>query len=254
MIMFENIVKTFSNNIILNNVSGHLIDGKVNMVIGLSGSGKSVLLKSLIGIYDIDRGKITFDGVNMTANFFDEQAIKIKKNIGVLFQNGALFSSKNIEENVRFPLDMMTNLSEKEKKEKVEYCLDCVGLKNVNKKYPDEISGGMKKRVALARAIVNIKKYLFCDEPNSGLDPQTSLMIDELIQDITKKHNLTTLVITHNIDSILSIGEHIIFLSKSEKKWEGSQKEILHTNNPDLNAFLESSKTINIIKGSNIIV
>lgn len=251
MIVFNDVVKKFNNNVVLDHVSGEFIDGKVNMVIGLSGSGKSVLLKSLIGIFDIDGGEINFDGVKMTADFYDEQAIKVKKNIGVLFQNGALFSSKNIEENVKFPLDMMTNLSEKEKKERVEYCLNCVGLKNVNKKYPDEISGGMKKRVALARAIVNIKKYLFCDEPNSGLDPQTSLMIDELIQDITKKHNLTTLVVTHNIDSILSIGEHIIFLSKSKKRWEGSQKEILNSDNEYLNLFLKASKTMNIIRDNN---
>lgn len=254
MIVFKNIVKKFADNLVLNNVSGHFVDGKVNMVIGLSGSGKSVLLKSLIGLIDIDNGEIEFDGVNMTSNFFDKSAMQLKRSIGVLFQNGALFTSKTIEENVRFPLDMMTNLSSKEKKERVEYCLDCVGLKNVNHKFPNEISGGMKKRVALARAIVNIKKYLFCDEPNSGLDPQTSLMIDELIQNITEKNNLTTLVITHNIDSILSIGEHIIFLSKSEKKWEGSRKEVLYSNNKDLNDFLKSSKTVNIIKNSNIVV
>lgn len=254
MIVFNNIVKKFNNNTVLDDVSGEFIDGKVNMVIGLSGSGKSVLLKSLVGIFDVDGGEITFDGIKMTADFYNEDSISLKKNIGILFQNGALFASKNVEENIRFPLDMLTNLSEKEKKDRVEYCLECVGLKNVNKKYPDEISGGMKKRVALARAIVNIKKYLFCDEPNSGLDPQTSLMIDELIQDITKKHNLTTLVVTHNIDSILSIGEHIIFLSKSKKKWEGAPKELLNTDNEDLNMFLQSSKTMNIIRDNNFIV
>ena len=254
MITFNNIVKKFNNNIVLNDVSGKFVDGKVNMIIGMSGSGKSVLLKCLVGIFDIDQGEIKFDETKMSANFYNKEAISIKRNIGILFQNGALFASKNIEENVRFPLDMMTNLSKKEKKEKVEYCLESVGLKNVNKKYPDEISGGMKKRVALARAIVNIKKYLFCDEPNSGLDPQTSLMIDELIQDITKKNNLTTIVVTHNIDSILSIGEHIIFLSKSKKKWEGSPKDIIHASDEDLNIFLKSSKTMNIICDNNFIL
>lgn len=254
MIVFNNVVKKFNNHTVLDDVSGKFVDGKVNMIIGLSGSGKSVLLKSLVGIFDINSGDISFDGVKMNADFYDEESIKLKKNIGILFQNGALFTSKNVAENVKFPLDMLTNLSEKEKKERVEYCLECVGLKNVNKKYPDEISGGMKKRVALARAIVNIKKYLFCDEPNSGLDPQTSLMIDELIQDITKKHNLTTLVVTHNIDSILNIGEHIIFLSKSKKKWEGTPKEILNTDDEDLNAFLMSSKTMNIIRDNNFVV
>lgn len=254
MITFNNVVKKFNNNIILDDVSGKFVDGKVNMIIGISGSGKSVLLKCLVGIFDIDDGEIKFDDVKMSANFYDQEAISIKKNIGILFQNGALFASKNIEENVRFPLDMMTNLSNKEKKEKVEYCLDSVGLKNVNKKYPDEISGGMKKRVALARAIVNIKKYLFCDEPNSGLDPQTSLMIDELIQDITKKNNLTTIVVTHNIDSIITIGEHIIFLSKSKKKWEGSPKDFINANDEDLNNFLKSSRTMNIIRDNNFVL
>ena len=243
MITFNNVVKNFNGVDVLKEINGEFQPGKINMIIGTSGAGKSVFLKCLIGIFGVNEGSIKYDDVLMTDDLYEPKVREIKKSIGVLFQNGALFSSKTIEENVRFPLDLLTNMSTREKNDRVHECLSQVNLHNVGKKYPNEISGGMQKRVALARAIVNIPKYLFCDEPNSGLDPKISLMIDELLQTITTQYGITTIVISHNIDSIMKIGDNIMYLSNGKKEWEGSNNDILNTTNKNLLSFLKSSKT-----------
>ena len=192
MIEFKNITKSFDNKKIINNISGKFHKGKINLIIGNSGTGKSVLLKCIVGLIKPERGKILYD----KRNFTDEKNLKIKirREIGMLFQSGALFDSKNVEENIRFPLDILTNMNKDEKEERVNFFLKKVGLENSNKKFPSELSGGMKKRVGIARAIINNSKYLFCDEPNSGLDPRNSLIIDNLIKEITSEYNITTVI------------------------------------------------------------
>ena len=216
MIEFRNITKSFDNKNIINNISGKFHKGKINLIIGNSGTGKSVLLKCIVGLIKPEKGKILFD----KRNFTDEKNLKIKirREIGMLFQSGALFDSKNVEENIRFPLDILTNMNKNEKKERVNFFLKKVGLENSNKKFPSELSGGMKKRVGIARAIINNSKYLFCDEPNSGLDPKNSLIIDNLIKEITSEYNITTVIITHDINSIIEIGDYINFMHKGKKE------------------------------------
>lgn len=248
MIRFNNISKSFNNKKILDDISGEFYSGKINMIIGASGTGKSVLLKSIVGIHNIDKGNIYFDDIRCDhLNRNDSTVLQVKKNIGMLFQNSALILSKTIEENVRLPLDLLTNLSLSEKQEKVAYVLDQVNLIDAKKKYPNEISGGMQKRAGIARAIVNNPKYLFCDEPNSGLDPQTSFVIDQLIQKITGLYNTTTVVVSHNLDSVITISDNIIFLYKSKKIWEGNKESIMNTDNEYLLNFLKSSKSMSIL-------
>lgn len=247
MIEFNHISKSFNGKLVLDDVSSHFKRGKISLVIGTSGTGKSVLLKCIVGLIRPNYGTVTFDDRDMLTGS-KSTIIGIKRDIGMLFQGGALFDSQTIEENVMFPLNMLTEMPKSEKLDRVNFCLKRVGLKNVNKKLPNELSGGMQKRVGIARAIVNNSKYLFCDEPNSGLDPQTSLLIDELVQELTYEYNITTVVVTHNLDTIFSMGDYILFLDHGKKAWEGTSKELFHTKIKPLRDFLFASKMMQLIK------
>ena len=240
MIRAEHIVKSFDDRTVLNDISVEFETGKTNLIIGKSGSGKTVLLKSLVGLHEIDSGDVWYDDVNFTRlGFRDRKAIR--KDIGMIFQGGALLDSSTVEENVKLPLDLFTAQSEAEKLERVNFCLQRVRLENAGHLYPAELSGGMIKRVAIARAIVLNPKYLFCDEPNSGLDPQTSIVIDNLIHEITCEYNITTIINTHDMNSVMEIGEKIIYIHEGHKWWEGTKDDILHADNPELNAFVFAS-------------
>lgn len=241
MIEVNHIVKKFNEKVVLNDISAVFENGKANLIIGQSGSGKTVLLKSIIGLHEVDSGNILYDGRNFTTMSHKERK-KLRQEIGMVFQGGALFDSLTVEENVRFPLDMFTFQSSKEKEKRVDFCLERVNLKEANKLYPSEISGGMQKRVAIARAIALNPKYLFCDEPNSGLDPETAIRIDKLIQDITKEFQITTIINTHDMNSVIEIGEMILFISAGKKCWEGTRHEILNTKNAELNKFIFANK------------
>jgi phospholipid/cholesterol/gamma-HCH transport system ATP-binding protein len=243
MISFENIQKSFEGKEILRGISGEFKTGKTNLIIGSSGTGKSVLLKIIVGLIEPDQGTVYFDGRDFT-HADKKLRTEVRRDVGMLFQGGALFDSKNVEQNVMFPLDLQKGLSKSEKLDRVNWCLKRVGLENANKKMPSEISGGMKKRVGIARAIVDEISYLFCDEPNSGLDPQTSIVIDELIDEITKELGITTVVVTHDMNSVMGVGDHIIYLAKGEKLWEGSKDEILDTKVPELYDFVFASKLL----------
>ena len=237
MIRVEKLNKAFNGKPVLEDISVTFEAGKTNLIIGRSGSGKTVLLKSIVGLHEIDSGEIWYDEKLFSKLEFHEKK-EIRKEIGMLFQGSALFDSRTVEENVRFPLDMFTDQSLEEKTERVNFCLDRVNIKNANNLFPSEISGGMKKRVAIARAIALNPKYLFCDEPNSGLDPLTAILIDELIKEITDEYSMTTIVNTHDMNSVMQIGEKIIFLSDGVKCWEGSNKEILDSDCTTLNDFV----------------
>ena len=217
------------------------------MIIGESGSGKTTLLKCMVGLNEINTGQILYDGRSFTELDFKEKK-EIRKEIGMLFQGGALFDSKTVEENVVFPLSMFTDLSESEKRDRANFCLQRVNLSNANNLFPSEISGGMKKRVAIARAIAVQPKYLFCDEPNSGLDPKTSIVIDNLIKEITEEYNITTVVITHDMNSVIEIGDNIMFIYKGNKHWEGSKHEILKTDNPEVCDFVYATQFMKDLK------
>ncbi len=237
MIRVENLNKAFNGKPVLSDISVTFEAGMTNLIIGRSGSGKTVLLKSVVGLHEIDNGEIWYDEKLFNRLEFNEKK-EIRKKIGMLFQGSALFDSRTVEENVRFPLDMFTDQSLEEKTERVNFCLDRVNIKNANKLFPSEISGGMKKRVAIARAIALNPLYLFCDEPNSGLDPLTAILIDELIKEITEEYSMTTIVNTHDMNSVMKIGEKIVFLSDGVKCWEGSNKEILDSDCSALNDFV----------------
>ncbi len=247
MIEVRNLNKRFGEKVVLNEVSGVFHQGKTNLIIGASGTGKSVLLKSMVGLIPPDSGLVAYDGRDFTNGSLETKQ-EIRREIGMLFQGSALFDSKNVEENVMFPLDMMTRMSREEKLERVNFCLKRVGLENVNRLMPSEISGGMQKRVGIARAIALNSRYLFCDEPNSGLDPQTAILIDSLIREITEEYNITTVVVTHDMNSVLEIGDHIMFMYKGEKVWEGSNKDILDTDVKSLQDFIFASKLIRDFK------
>jgi phospholipid/cholesterol/gamma-HCH transport system ATP-binding protein len=247
MIEIQNISKMFGDKQILNGISGTFEKGKPNLIIGASGTGKSVLLKCIVELVKPDTGTVYFDGRNFTAGTRSNK-IEIRREIGMLFQGSALFDSKNVEQNVRFPLDMLAVMPADEKTDRVNLVLNRVGLQNANKKMPSELSGGMKKRVGIARAIVNNPKYLFCDEPNSGLDPQTSILIDELIQDITEDYETTTIVVTHDMNSVMGIGENIMFLYKGLKLWEGSKNEITHSGVKELDDFVFANKVMSAMR------
>jgi phospholipid/cholesterol/gamma-HCH transport system ATP-binding protein len=247
MIKINNISKSFADKVILSGISGEFEKGKTNLIIGSSGTGKSVLLKCIVGLLNPDTGNVFYDFRNFTDADKDMKA-EIRREIGMLFQGGALFDSKNVEENVMFPLDILTKMHPDEKIERVNFCLKRVGLEGVNKKMPSEISGGMKKRVGIARAIVNNPNYLFCDEPNSGLDPQTSILIDELIHEITTDFDITTVVVTHDMNSVMGIGEKIMFLSKGHKLWEGSNEEIMDSGVKELDDFVFTNKIMKNLK------
>jgi phospholipid/cholesterol/gamma-HCH transport system ATP-binding protein len=243
MIELQNITKSFGDRKILNGISGTFEKGKPNLIIGASGTGKSVLLKCIVEIVVPDEGNVLYDNRDFTAG--DKTLkIEVRREIGMLFQGGALFDSKNVEDNVRFPLDMLAKMPRDEKQDRVNLCLNRVGLQNANKKMPSELSGGMKKRVGIARAIVNNPKYLFCDEPNSGLDPQTSILIDELIRDITYDYDTTTVVVTHDMNSVMGIGENIMFLYKGDKLWEGNNKDIIHSGIKEVDDFVFANKVM----------
>ena len=237
MIRVENLNKAFNGKPVLSDISVTFEAGMTNLIIRRSGSGKTVLLKSIVGLHEIDNGEIWYDEKLFNRLEFNEKK-EIRKKIGMLFQGSALFDSRTVEENVRFPLDMFTDQSLEEKTERVNFCLDRVNIKNANKLFPSEISGGMKKRVAIARAIALNPLYLFCDEPNSGLDPLTAILIDELIKEITEEYSMTTIVNTHDMNSVMKIGEKIVFLSDGVKCWEGSNKEILDSDCSALNDFV----------------
>ncbi|MCS6934659.1 MAG: ATP-binding cassette domain-containing protein [Chitinophagales bacterium] len=240
MIEIKNITKSFGKQQVLKGVSAVFDTGKCNLIIGKSGSGKTVTLKCMVGLFEPDSGSIEFDGRNITAMNFKERK-EVRREIGMLFQGTALFDSMTVEENVRFPLDMFTSQSESEKRDRVNFCLKRVNMENTNKKYPGELSGGMKKRVGIARAIVMNPKYLFCDEPNSGLDPKTALIIDHLIQEITQEYQMTTVINTHDMNSVMGIGDKVIFLHEGLKYWEGTNKEILSITEGELFDFIFAS-------------
>ena len=241
MIEIKHISKQFDTKIILDDISAQFKPGMCNLIIGASGSGKTVLTKCIVDLIQADQGEVYFD--NQALSKMDKEDRKeLRNNIGMLFQGNALFDSMTVEENVRFPLDMFSKLTASEKLEKVNKILAKVNLEGVNAKYPAELSGGMKKRVALARAVVMEPKYLFCDEPNSGLDPQTSMVIDKLIEDLTKEYNITTLVVTHDMNSVMEIGNYILYLHQGKKEWEGSNQDIIYSKNELLNKFIFASE------------
>ncbi len=241
MIEVKNIHKQFGERVILDDISAVMETGKCNLIIGISGSGKTVLTKCMVGLFQPDQGEILYDGADMLVMQNEERKL-LRQQIGMLFQGTALFDSMTVEQNVMFPLDMFTKWTLTEKRKRVDEVLDRVNLKDAHKRYPSEISGGMKKRVGIARAIVLNPKYLFCDEPNSGLDPQTSLVIDKLIKEITVEYNITTIVITHDMNSVMEIGDHIVYLHQGQKQWEGSNKDIIFSKDELLNNFIFASE------------
>ncbi|MBS4013294.1 MAG: ATP-binding cassette domain-containing protein [Bacteroidetes bacterium] len=247
MISVKNLYKSFEGNSVLKNVSVTFEKGKTNLVIGQSGSGKTVLMKCLVGLVEADKGQILYDDLDFANLSFSERKV-IRKNLGMLFQGGALFDSLNVEENIIFPLDMFTNMTKDEKIERANFCLKRVNLENVNKLFPAELSGGMKKRVAIARAIANNPEYLFCDEPNSGLDPKTAIVIDNLISEITKEYNMTTIINTHDMNSVMEIGDKVAFIHLGELWWEGDRNAILETDNKELNNFIYASELMRKLK------
>lgn len=240
MIEIKNLYKSFSGKAVLEDVSCEMFQSKMNLVIGTSGSGKSVFMKCLIGLMLPEKGQIFYEGKDLLEMSNDEKK-DLRKNIGMLFQGSALFDSMTVEQNVRFPLDMFTKDSLAEKRKIVNEVLARVNIEDANNKYPSEISGGMQKRVALARAIVLKPKYLFCDEPNSGLDPKTSLVIDKLIMELTREFKITTVVNTHDMNTVLESGDHIVYLYQGKKEWEGNNTDIIHSENPRLNDFIFAS-------------
>ncbi|WP_118193281.1 ABC transporter ATP-binding protein [Albibacterium indicum] len=249
MIEIVDIYKSFGDNEVLKGISATFEPGKISLIIGGSGSGKSTLLKCMVGLHKPNAGRVLYNKADFTRMSFDDR-IPIRKEIGMLFQNSALFDSMTVEQNIMFSLDMFTDMSRSEKVDRANFCLERVNLKGTNDLYPAELSGGMKKRVGIARAISMTPKYLFCDEPNSGLDPQTSILIDELIQDLTEEFNTTTIVVTHDMNSVMGIGDYILFLYKGQKKWEGSNKEIAHTDIKELNDFVFASPFMKVAKNS----
>jgi phospholipid/cholesterol/gamma-HCH transport system ATP-binding protein len=241
MIEFKNIRKSFGDKVVLNDVSHVMQTGMCNLIIGTSGSGKTVLQKCLVGLFEPDSGEIIYDDRSFT-DMTDDDRKELRQQIGMLFQGSALFDSMTVEQNVMFPLDMFSKMNSTEKKHRVNEVLARVNLVDANNKFPAEISGGMKKRVGIARAIVLNPKYLFCDEPNSGLDPQTSMVIDKLIYDITKEFNMTTVINTHDMNSVMEIGENILYMYQGEKEWNGNNEEIIFSKNQRLNEFIFASK------------
>ncbi|WP_183576704.1 ABC transporter ATP-binding protein [Mucilaginibacter sp. X5P1] len=247
MIEINDIYKTFGENEVLKGITAKFKPGKNNLIIGGSGSGKTTLLKCIVGLHEPTKGQVFFDGENFTDMGF-EQRVPIRTQIGMLFQNSALFDSMTVEENIMFPLNLFTTKTKEEKLERANFCLERVNLAGKNKLFPSELSGGMKKRVGIARAISMQPKYLFVDEPNSGLDPKTSILIDELINELTEEYQITTVIVTHDMNSVMGIGDHIIFLHEGKKWWEGSNHEIAHTDNKELNDFVFASKFMRAAK------
>ncbi|MEA4936760.1 MAG: ATP-binding cassette domain-containing protein [Paludibacter sp.] len=251
MITVTNVDKTFGDNHVLKNVSAVFEAGKTNMIIGASGSGKTVLMKSIIGLHRIDKGKIEYDGRNLPDMRMSDIR-RLRREVGMLFQGSALFDSLSVLENVMYPLEMFSGVHKDEMRDRAVTCLKRVNLPEHSYQLaPSEISGGMQKRVAIARAIALQPKYLFCDEPNSGLDPKTSLIIDQLISEITQEFNITTIINSHDMNSVMEIGEHIIFINKGEKAWEGNKTDIFHVDNKELNDFVFASNLYKMVKKAN---
>lgn len=247
MIEIRNVSKVFNGVYVLKNISVTFEQGQTNLIIGQSGSGKTVLLKAIVGLHDVDKGEILYEDVVFNKlNFKEKKALR--RQIGMMFQGGALFDSSTVEENIIYPMDMFTNMSLDEKIERANFCLKRVNIENANHLYPSEISGGMKKRVAIARAIALNPKYLFCDEPNSGLDPKTAIVIDYLIKEITEEYNMTTIVNTHDMNSVMEIGAKVVFIHEGEKWWEGTKKEVLHTDNKIFNDFVFANNLAKQVK------
>ncbi|MFW5851701.1 MAG: ABC transporter ATP-binding protein [Bacteroidota bacterium] len=251
MIEIKHISKSFKDTQVLFDISTKFEEGKVNLIIGRSGSGKTVLLKSIVGLHDVDEGNVFFHGRNFT-QMDNKERKKIRKEIGMVFQGSALFDSVNLEENVMFPLKLFTDMSEEEARERANFCLKRVQVVDKNHLFPAEISGGMKKRVAIARAIALNPKYLFCDEPNSGLDPRTSIVIDNLIKEIITEYNITCVINTHDMNSVMEIGEKIVFINQGRNWWEGNQNEIWNNDNDEFNDFLFTSELTKQIRKSMI--
>ena len=247
MIEVISVCKEFNGQQVLKDITATIQNGKANLIIGQSGAGKTVLLKCIVGLFTPEEGKVLYDGRDISA-MGKKETLKLRQEIGMLFQNSALFDSMSVLENVMFPLDMFSAMSYNERRERARFCLDRVGLIEAQYKNPDELSGGMQKRAAIARAIALGPKYLFCDEPNSGLVPQTSVKIDELIHDITKDFDITTIVNTHDMNSVMGIGDHVLFLSGGRLEWEGNKENILSSNNETLNNFLFSSDLVKKVK------
>ncbi len=252
MIEVKNVCKSFDGVEVLKSISAVFHAGKTNLIIGQSGSGKTVLMKSIIGIHHVTSGQILYNNRDFTKMKANEVK-KLRQEVGMLFQGSALFDSMTVEENVRFPLLMFSNMDKDAIDERVNFCLKRVNLNNANKLFPSEISGGMQKRVAIARAIVLQPTYLFCDEPNSGLDPKTAIVIDQLIQEITYEYNITTIINTHDMNSVMEIGDHILFINKGEKAWEGNKQSIFESDNEDLNNLVFASDLFKTIKKNHFV-
>ena len=250
MIEIKNLYKSFEDKTVLKDISSQFKDGITNLIIGQSGSGKTVLMKCIVGLLDPTEGDVLYDGRNFVKMSKKEKTM-LRREMGMIFQSAALFDSMTVLENVMFPLDMFSDMNYKDRKRQAENCLDRVNLLEAANKYPGEISGGMQKRVAIARAIVLNPKYLFCDEPNSGLDPKTSLVIDELIHGITHEYGITTIINTHDMNSVMGIGEHILFIYDGRKEWEGSKDEVVSSDNARLSAFIFASDLFRKVREAN---
>lgn len=250
MIEVCNLNKSFGNKQVLKDISAVFENGKTNLIIGRSGSGKTVLMKSIIGLHQVDSGKILYDSRDLTKmRFYDIK--ELRKEVGMLFQGSALFDSLTVFENVMFPLEMFSSMTKKDMMKRADFCINRVNLTEAKNKYPSEISGGMQKRAAIARSISLNPKYLFCDEPNSGLDPQTSLVIDQLIKEITEEFDITTIINTHDMNSVMGIGDNIIFIHEGRKEWQGSKNEIFSCENQNLNDFVFASDLYKKIRNVN---
>ena len=241
MIEAKGIHKSFGDNYVLKGVDVEFTRGQTNLIIGRSGSGKTVFLKTILGLHEPDSGSIVYDG-KILGDMSKSESKKLRQEIGMVFQGGALFDSMDVASNIRFPLDMFSEMTEHQKDERVKFVMDRVRLEGADEKFPSEISGGMQKRVSIARAIVMNPKYLFCDEPNSGLDPETAIVIDQLIQELTHEFNMTTIVNTHDMNSVLEIGDHVIFMKEGHKVWEGTNDQVLGSTNADVEEYVFKSK------------